>query len=71
LENKEYTMSQHIIKAVVETNMSLSKSASAKPTTPSGGLLSRTGERATNNMNTQDNITSYVKQIREARKTYA
>jgi len=34
-------------------------------------LLSRTGERATNNMNTQDNITSYVKQIREARKTYA
>ena len=54
-------MSQHIIKAVVETDMSLSKSASAKPTTPSGGLLSRTGERATNNM----------KQIREARKTYA
>jgi len=64
-------MSQHIIKAVVETNMSLSKSARAKPTTPSGGLLSRTGEQSTNSMNTQDNITSYVKQIREARKTYA
>jgi len=64
-------MSEQILTAMQSTEMNIRKSESAKPTTPAGGLLSRTGEKATSKTNTTDNIASYVKQIRAARKAHA
>jgi len=64
-------MSEHIIKAMRANEMIIRKSEGSKPSTPAGGLLSRTGEKTTSNINTTDNIASYVKQIRAARNTHA
>jgi len=64
-------MSTQILKAMQATEMNLRRNAASKPTTPSGGLLSRTGNKDTTNITTTDNIASYVKQIRAARTTHA
>ena len=64
-------MSEQILKAMQANEMTIRNSAGSKPSTPAGGLLSRTNDKSTNNINTIDNIASYVKQIRAARTTHA
>ena len=64
-------MSAQILKAMQANEMHIRKGESSIPTTPKGGLLSRTGSPSKSDVNTPNNIASYVKQIRAARNKYA
>jgi len=65
-------MKDQIIKAVHAVNKMLRDKEGSQPTTPSEGLLARKGaKKDTTEMSVNDNVASYVKQIREARNTHA